>query len=60
MPDTVCILTGYDTLDFTKQPIYLTIRSQDGINTKVYQIVPTVHQMDPDLYDWNRLCEGEV
>lgn len=58
MPDTVCILTGYDTLDFTKQPIYLTIRSQDGINTKVYQIVPTVHQMDPDLYDWNRLTEA--
>lgn len=55
LPDTTCILTGYDTLDFTKQPIYLTVRSQDGVNTKVYQIVPTVHQMDPDLYEWTML-----
>lgn len=58
LPDTVCVLTGYDTLDFSVQPIYLTIRSQDGTNTKVYEIRPTVHQVDPDLYTWTQLTEG--
>ena len=55
LPDTVCTLTGYDTLDFTKTPIYLTIRSADRSNTKVYEIRPTVHQVDPDLYTWTCL-----
>ena len=54
-PDTVVAITGYDTLDFTKQPIYLTIRSADRTNLKVYEIRPTVHQVDPDLYSWTRL-----
>jgi hypothetical protein len=57
-PDTVCILTGYDTLDFTKKPIYLTIRSNDQTVTKVYEIRATVHQVDPDLYTWTQLCPG--
>ncbi len=56
--DTVCALTGYDTLDFTKTPIYLTIRSSDRTNTKVYEIVPTVHQMDPDLFTWTQLTSS--
>ena len=56
--DTTCALTGYDTLDFTKTPIYLTIRSQDGTKTKTYEIRPTVHQVDPDLYEWEQLCES--
>jgi hypothetical protein len=46
---------GYDTFDFTKTPIFLTIRSADGSNTKVYEIQPTVHQVDPDLYTWTQL-----
>lgn len=57
-PDTVCTLTGYDTLDFSKLPIYLTIRSSDNTNTKTYEIHPTVHQMDPDLYTWTQLKES--
>ena len=57
-PDTVVTLTGYDTLDFTKQPIYLTIRSADKENVKVYEIRPTVHQVDPDLYTWTRLTDA--
>lgn len=56
-PDTVCQLTGYDTLDFTKRPIYLSIRSGDKTNTKVYEIRPTVHQQDPDLYTWTMLTD---
>ena len=54
-PDTICQLTGYDTLDFTKTPIYLSIRSADRANTKVYEIRPTVHQTDPELYTWTQI-----
>ena len=55
MRDTVYTLTGYDTLDFTRTPIYLSIRSQDKTNTKTYEIRATVHQADPDLYTWQEL-----
>ena len=57
-PDTVCNLTGYDTLNFTQTPIYLTIRSSDGTATKTYEIRATVHQQDPDLYAWQTLNSG--
>jgi len=57
-PDTLCVLTGYDTLNFSKQPIYLTIRSADGSKTKTYQIVATVHQVDPDLYSWEQIADS--
>lgn len=57
-PDTSLVLTGYDTLDFSKQPIYLTLKSTDGTTTKVYEIRPTVHQADPDLYTWTCLNSG--
>jgi len=58
MPDTTCRLTGYDTLDFSKGPIYLYIRSADKSTSKVYEIRPTVHQVDPDLYSWTLLNDG--
>lgn len=57
-PDTIRRLTGYDTLDFTKSPIYLTIRSADNSNTKTYEIRATVHKVDPDLYTWTQLTEA--
>ena len=55
MADTIITLTGYDTLDFTLTPIYLTIRSQDRSTTKTYEIRATVHAADPDLYTWKQL-----
>lgn len=58
MADSIIQLTGYDTLDFTKTPIYLTIRSADKSNTKIYKMDITVHQADPDLYTWTRLSAG--
>ena len=58
MPDTVVTLTGYDTLNFSQGPIYLTIRSSDKTTTKVYEIRATVHQVDPDLYTWEVLNDG--
>jgi len=57
-PDTVVTLTGYDTLNFNKRPIYLTIISSDKSTTKVYEINATVHQSDPDLYVWTQLTDG--
>ena len=57
-PDSVVTLTGYDTLDFTKRPIYLTVKSADKSTTKVYEIRATVHQADPDLYIWEQLTDG--
>ena len=58
MPDTTLVLTGSDTLNFEKLPIYLTITSTDGTTTKVYEIRPTVHQGDPDLFVWTRLTDS--
>ena len=55
-PDTTVVLTGNDTLDFNKRPVYLTIRSSDKTVTKVYEIDARVHQADPDLFVWKRLC----
>lgn len=54
-PDTLVQLTGYDTLDFTKRPIYLSIRSQDNSTVKTYEIRATAHQVDPALYTWEQL-----
>ena len=44
-------------MDFTKKPVYLSVTSQDAANTKVYEIVATVHQVDPDLFRWEQLTE---
>lgn len=52
------VLSGNDSLDFTRQPAILTIRSQDGSNIKTYRITATVHQVDPDLYQWQMLSDS--
>lgn len=54
-PDTTFYLAGRDTLDFTRQPIYMSIKSMDGTNTKVYELRVIVHQADPDLFTWTCL-----
>lgn len=56
--DTTLAITGSDTLDFTKQPIYLTVTSSNGKTVKVYEIRATVHQIDPDLFQWEQLTEA--
>lgn len=56
--DTVFALHYTDTLNFNHEYIYLTILSADQSKTKVYRILPTVHQVDPDLYAWNTLSES--
>lgn len=56
--DTLYVLTGSDTLDFTRRPAYLSIRSADKTNTKIYEIRATVHTSDPDLYTWEQINSG--
>ena len=56
-PDTTIALTGKDTVNFSKLPIYLTIRSSDKTTTKTYEIRASVHQVDPDLYTWVQLTD---
>lgn len=53
--DTTIVLTGFDTVNLNIRPIYLSVTSQDASNTKVYEIVATVHQVDPDLFVWTQL-----
>ena len=55
--DTTITMSGKDTIDFTKTPIYMTITSSDLTAKKTYEIVVTVHQVDPDLYVWETLTE---
>jgi hypothetical protein len=52
--DTSQLLTGYDTLDFTRSPIYLRVYAADREHEKWYRILPRVHQVDPDRYVWRR------
>ncbi len=53
--DTTIVITGTDTVNFNKQPIYLTVTSSNGKTVKVYEIRATVHQIDPDLFQWEQL-----
>lgn len=58
-PDTIRNYTGSDTLDFTKQPIYLYVMASDMKNERMYQLSITVHQVDPYLYVW-RQTVGQI
>ena len=53
--DTSLVLTGNDTLDFTKLPISICVYAQDRSTTKWYTIEPRVHQTDPDAYSWEEV-----
>lgn len=60
LPDGNTIaMTGKDTLDFS-QPVILRIISSDQTNTKYYRVVVNVHQVDPDLMDWQRLNDAVI
>ena len=57
LPDTSFTATGTDTLDFSREPIFVHVKSSDLTNEKWYQLAFTVHQVDPDLYVWTRLTD---
>lgn len=55
--DTI-VLRGNDTINFERQPIYLSILSQDGSRRRFYRLEAYVHQIDPDLYTWTQLSDS--
>jgi len=59
MGDSTITLTGSDTIDF-REPVLLRVISSDLTATKYYRIVVNVHQVDPDLFDWDELCPAVI
>lgn len=57
LPDTSVVSTGSDTLDFSKGPIYLLVKSSDLEHKRWYRINVFVHQADPDLYVWKKTTD---
>jgi hypothetical protein len=57
LPDTTVVSTGADTLDFSKGPIYLLVKSSDLNHKRWYRIDINVHQADPNLYVWSKLTD---
>lgn len=55
LSDTSYVLTGSDTIDFTKQPVYLCVYAQDRSTTKWYSVEPRVHQADAEEYTWEQV-----
>lgn len=57
MGDTSIALTGSDTINLNLKPMYLTIYSSDLTVKKTYSISTYIHQVDPDLYQWQCLTD---
>ena len=57
--DTTIVLTGKDTLDLT-HPILVRIISSDLTATKYYRIKVNVHQVDPELFYFEKLCPAVI
>lgn len=55
--DTIA-LTGLDTVDFSVNPTLLHVIASDYVSDKWYKIYVNVHQVDPDLYVWERVAEN--
>lgn len=58
LPNDTVMSTGADTLDFTKDPIYLEVQSSDFEHKRVYRIDIKVHQQDPNLYVWKQVSSN--
>ena len=52
------VITGYDTVNLTVNPSLLYVLSEDQKVEKWYQVTVTVHQVDPDLFRWQRLTDS--
>ncbi|MBR1808555.1 MAG: hypothetical protein IJ776_04125 [Paludibacteraceae bacterium] len=57
-PDDTVAISGGDTIDFSKRPVYLHTISESGNHEKWYEIQVNVHQTDPDLYQWELLADN--
>lgn len=47
------VITGNDTIDFRK-PIWVKNYASDAKTYRIYTIKVNVHQVDPELYQWNK------
>lgn len=54
--DTV-LLDGSDTIDFS-EPVKIRNVAADKIKTRVYTVKVNVHQVEPELYVWNKVSEN--
>lgn len=54
--DTV-LLDGSDTIDFS-EPVKIRNVAADKVKTRVYTVKVNVHQVEPELYVWNKVSES--
>lgn len=59
LKDTAYALSGSDTIDFT-EPVLIRVISSDMTATKYYRVVVNVHQVDPDLFNWQSLTDAVI
>lgn len=57
-PNDTIALTGSDTIDFSVRPVLLHVIASDYVSDKWYEVQVNVHQIDPDLYAWERVQEA--
>jgi len=50
-------LDGSDTIDFS-EPVKIRNVAADKVKTKVYTVKVNVHQVEPELYVWNKVSEN--
>ncbi len=55
-PHDTTMLSVSDTIDFSKRPVYLQVVASDNMHEKWYEIQVNVHQVDPDLFAWEKLA----
>lgn len=56
-PTDTIYLSGTDTIDFSVRPIYVQVISETLTAEKWYEIQVNVHQVDPDLYFWDKVAD---
>ncbi len=55
--DTISLSVS-DTVDFSHNPTRLQVIASDNETEKWYHIYVNVHQVDPDLFVWERMANG--
>ena len=60
MGDTSFIMTGRDTLDCTRRPVYIRVFAADRTHEKWYRLEAYEHSVNPDLYHWQKLTASIV
>ncbi|MFV0468826.1 MAG: DUF6242 domain-containing protein, partial [Dysgonomonas sp.] len=53
-PDSVYTWNSSDSIDFSKQPVYITIYAADTTSSKTYLIDVKSYKSDPDSIDWSQ------